>query len=219
MSLAPPAGLAALASCNLKELHLKRADGSRMLDTLYQACRSSGQIPVGAPEHSTPTDRYLAVFDAALHSCMGCWILDYVQLVCADRHLTSNDPLEAYLLDGGFVKTWAQGCLQRAEAQVSAALQTDAAFRSCEEQLQRQLSQARVLVAVLRALDAIRAGAAGGQGVGAAAAAGQDRWVWRSDAALRQVAAAGLGEHAPSACPEQPFAACVACTPIRTGAG
>ncbi|KAG2435928.1 hypothetical protein HXX76_007123 [Chlamydomonas incerta] len=161
------AALSQLASCNLKELHLKRADGSRILDSLHATCRAANVIPASAPD-ATPKERYLAVFDAALAGGLGCWILDYVEVVCADRHLTSNDPLEAYLLDGGFVKAWAAACLARAEQAATSALTADMAFHSFQSsgQLQGQLAQTRVLVAVLRALDRIRAAAAGGTAAG-----------------------------------------------------
>ncbi|KAG2433091.1 hypothetical protein HYH02_012794 [Chlamydomonas schloesseri] len=167
------AALSQLASCNLKELHLKRADGSRILDSLHATCRAANVIPATAPD-ATPKERYLAVFDAALGGGLGCWILDYVEVVCADRHLTSNDPLEAYLLDGGFVKAWAAACLQRAEQAATSALTADMAFHSFQAsgQLQAQLAQTRVLVAVLRALDRIRAAAAGGAVASGAGSAG-----------------------------------------------
>ncbi|GLC41829.1 hypothetical protein PLESTM_001250000 [Pleodorina starrii] len=175
------AALAVLASCNLKELHLKRADGSRILDSLHATCRAARLIPAGTPDGS-PRERYLAVFDAALNGGLGCWILDYVEVVCADRHLTSNDPLEAYLLDGGFVKAWAQARLQRAEQAATSALANDASFHAFQaSHLQQQLAQMRVLVSVLRSLDRIRAVAAGGTAAALAAAAavaagaGQDR--------------------------------------------
>lgn len=170
------AALSQLASCNLKELHLKRADGSRILDSLHASCRAAKVIPASAPD-ATPKERYLAVFDAALAGGLGCWILDYVEVVCADRHLTSNDPLEAYLLDGGFVKAWAAACLARAEQAATSALTADMAFHSFQSsgQLQGQLAQTRVLVAVLRALDRIRAAAAGGAMAGVAGGAAGDR--------------------------------------------
>ncbi|KXZ46899.1 hypothetical protein GPECTOR_39g393 [Gonium pectorale] len=176
---AAASALSALAACNLKELHLKRADGSRILDSLHATCRSAGLIPHGTPD-ATPKERYLAVFDAALTGGLGCWILDYVEVVCADRHLTSNDPLEAYLLDGGFVKAWAQAALQAAEQAATSALQSDSAFLAFQAgPLQRQLSQIRILTTVLRALDRIRAIAAGGSALAAqgatVAAPAQDR--------------------------------------------
>lgn len=43
---------------------------------------------------------------------------DFVELVCGDVTLTSNDPLDAFLLDGGFVRSWAQSWLQRLQKQV-----------------------------------------------------------------------------------------------------
>lgn len=155
------AALHVLASCNLKELHLKRADGSRILDSLHATCRAAGLIATGTPDGS-PRDRYLAVFDAALCNDLGCWVLDYVEVVCADRHLTSNDPLEAYLLDGGFVKAWAQACLQRAEQVSTSALIDDASFCKFQtEGLPKHLAQMRLLVSLLRSLDRIRTGTAG----------------------------------------------------------
>lgn len=38
--------------------------------------------------------------------------------MCGDVTLTSNDPLEAFLLDGGFVRSWARSRLQRLQKQV-----------------------------------------------------------------------------------------------------
>ncbi|GIL57382.1 hypothetical protein Vafri_12634 [Volvox africanus] len=151
-----------LSSCSLKELHLKRADGNRIMDSLYKTCITKKLIPSSNPAGNS-YQCYVAVFDAALNGGLGLWILDYVEVVCADRYLTSSDPLEAQLLDGGFVKDWAQGRLKRAEEVIDAALGSDAALSTFQSsQLQQQLAQMRVLVSVLRSLDRIRTIAAGG---------------------------------------------------------
>ncbi|GIL89720.1 hypothetical protein Vretifemale_17493 [Volvox reticuliferus] len=155
-----------LGSCNLKELHLKRADGNRTMDFLHKTCIVKKLIPSNAPAGNS-YQCYVAVFDAALNGGLGLWILDYVEVVCADRYLTSSDPLEAQLLDGGFVKDWAQGRLKRAEDVIEAALGSDAALSTFQSsQLQQQLAQMRMLVSVLRSLDRIRTVAAGGMWAG-----------------------------------------------------
>lgn len=181
---AASSALAALVAANPRELHRRRADGSRLLDSLYETCRVAGLCPparggagaaAGRPGASADEERYFLVFDAALQNQLGCWVQDYVEVVCADRHLTSNDPLEAWLLDGDLVKAWSCACLQRAEQAAVAALTSDHAFGAfAATQLQQQLAQARVLVSVLKALDRIRSGS--GRGTSAGSGGGiQDR--------------------------------------------
>ena len=64
------------ASCNLKSLHTKRDDGSRVIDALYAACLNTGLLSKGATDDSS---RYAAVFDFAIDNHFGCWIIDYVE--------------------------------------------------------------------------------------------------------------------------------------------
>lgn len=80
--------------------------------------------------------------------------------MCADTHLTSNDPLEAYLLDGGFVREWCRRTLAATEASAGGALRSDAALRTYLDRpgLLRDLANAGTMVSVLRALDRIRGG-------------------------------------------------------------
>ena len=183
------AALTALAAANPRELHRRRADGVRLIDGLHEQCRAAGLCPAPAqalqwsvsplaPPSSPPSqeeERYFAVFDAALANRLGVWVIDYVELVCADRYLTSNDPLEAWLLDGEFVKAWCSTCLKRAEQAAVGSLTSDQTFAafSASGQLQQQLAQARVLAGVLRSLDRIRSGGRGAS-IGSG---GQDRWV------------------------------------------
>ena len=66
------------ASCNLKKLHTKRDDGSRVIDALYTDCFKTGLVSKGATDDRS---RYAAVFDFALDNHFGCWIIDYVEEV------------------------------------------------------------------------------------------------------------------------------------------
>lgn len=68
-----------LVAAPLKDLHRKRADGSRHVDALYQSCLATGAAAAGA---LGPKERLFAVFDAALSSNSGFWLLDYVSEVC-----------------------------------------------------------------------------------------------------------------------------------------
>jgi len=139
---------------SLKELHHRRGDGTRVLDAIYEACSSSGLVKKAATDVRS---RYERVFDAALESLMGCWIIDYVEEVCGDRHLTSNDPVDAQLLDGQFVKEWCQSTLQHMESELVTTLKNEQLFQQFQtRELQKQIGKANVLVDVLHALARIR---------------------------------------------------------------
>lgn len=143
--------LSLLTDVNLKDLHKKRSDGMRIIDSLYEAYRGHGAIPHEAKDTK---ERYFSVFDVAMQCRLGCWVQDYVEVVCADRYLASNDPLEAQLLDGNFIKEWCQRCLQRSETDVVTALKSESLFKQfCSRSLQQELSSANTLVNVLAALD------------------------------------------------------------------
>lgn len=159
-----PAELSTLQSANLKELHLLRDDGSSNADLLYEACVSSGLTSGGA---RAPKDKYEALFNAALEPGLGCWVIDYVELVCADRLLTSDDPGQAQLLDGEFVRGWAAKALESIEAGAVGALKSDQAFADyVEGQLQQDLRKVSHLKLVLEALKRIRGGGGGDAAMG-----------------------------------------------------
>lgn len=83
---------AALASCNLRALHLLRSDGTRPVDELAalaqaaSAAQPSASSAVG-PASARPQQQQLlnarlhAVLDGALGCSMGCWVVDYVMEV------------------------------------------------------------------------------------------------------------------------------------------
>lgn len=94
--------------------------------------------------------------------------------VAADPSCTSADPTEAYLLDGECVKAWVARTMQRAEAELAAALRSDSEFREyLGQRLHQELSRIGALVGIATALDRpMSAGAAdagGGGGMSAAA--------------------------------------------------
>lgn len=98
----------------------------------------------------------MLVFDVALEH-MGCWVIDYVEEVCGDPALTSNDPAEAQLLDGEFVRSWCEKTLQQIESAVVAALMSDQQFRQFQAtQLHTELGKVSILLSVLEALERIR---------------------------------------------------------------
>lgn len=166
-----------LVQASPKELHCKQADGTRVIDKLYEACCSAGLVPPqpaaasstkGAVEH-----RYCAIFDAALNHGLGCWLIDYVELVVADRHLSSSDSVDAYLLDGEFMKAWCQQHLQQIEQTLAQALASDASLAQFAASVAAHLSRVNALVRILQALQQLRkrdsakaqvAGAAGRSG-------------------------------------------------------
>lgn len=149
-----------LVQASPRELHHKQADGTRVVDRLYEACCTSGLVPPqpaaasstkGAVEH-----RYCAIFDAALNNGLGCWLIDYVELVVADKHLSSSDSVDAYLLDGEFVKAWCSQHLDQAEATLSQALASDASLAQFAAAAAAQLSRVNALVRILQALQQLR---------------------------------------------------------------
>ncbi|MEW5320306.1 MAG: hypothetical protein WDW38_011388 [Sanguina aurantia] len=162
-------GLQLLIDCDPRELHRKRSDGRRVIDTLHEALISQNLIkdPQWAltsqsgthagPPTQTAEQQYRDVFDAALEHGLGVWVQDFVELVCGDVTLTSNDPLEAFLLDGGFVRSWARSRLQRLQKQLGQALDPQAAALSGVSlaSVTQQLGQLNVVAALLLSLDRI----------------------------------------------------------------
>lgn len=143
-----------LASQPLKELHHRRSDGTRQIDELYAACSSSGLI---ASPANDVRSRYECVFDVALSASFGVWLIDYVEEVCGDTTLLSNDPAEAQLLDGEFVRAWCEKALHGIEASVVAALKSEQLFQHyLAKQLHREQGKVAVLLSVLQALQRIR---------------------------------------------------------------
>lgn len=95
--------------------------------------------------------------------------------VCGDQHLASHDPMEAQLLDGGFVKDWCQASLAASQEQLRSALASDTQLSTyVSHHLQRELSKAHVIVSVLQALGRIHGAAGAGMGGTAAAGTSQE---------------------------------------------
>ena len=155
------AALQQLAACNFKELHRKRSDGMRVVDAIYEACRVSSIF--SAPAASDLMDRYFAIFDYAMNASFGVWIIDFVMEVVCDKHLTSDDPLEATLLDGSFVKQWCRKTLEQAEKLLGQVLRSEPDLQDflTKGKIERELGKANIVVSVLKALDGARQGGAG----------------------------------------------------------
>jgi hypothetical protein len=150
--------LSVLAAANLKELHYQRDDGTRNIDALYSSCVRSGLIEAQAGV-ARETDKYERVFSVALDHMFGCWVIDFVEEVCGDRLLTSNDPTEAQLLDGEFVRRWCQKTLAQIEGELVAALKSDLVFQEYQgRQVAKDLGRVSMLRSVLDALDRIWGG-------------------------------------------------------------
>jgi hypothetical protein len=85
----PPIGgaqrrrMQALVACDLKELHRKRGDGSRALDSLFAELAAAGLVSGPARDLKS---KFFSVCDAALNG-LPSWILDYLAEVCSDPHL------------------------------------------------------------------------------------------------------------------------------------
>jgi hypothetical protein len=80
-----------------REALKKGADGHRRYASVHRQAVAAGVLP------SRSVDEVQAlhgVFDLAVEHGYGAWVLDYVEEVCSDAYCTSNDPVEAYLLDG-----------------------------------------------------------------------------------------------------------------------
>eukprot|EP00798_Chlamydomonas_sp_ICE-L_P000447 gene447-1848_t len=159
--MAPRDALNALAEFNLKELHLiKRSDGSRNVDLLCDKFLSAGLVPSNLRGSGDVRKVYCAIFDLALSHSFGCWIVDFVIEVCADRHLASDDPLEAQLLDGRLVADWSQSTLALMETDLVATLKNEVAFLDFVNtgKLERELGRCNALINILRTLDSISQG-------------------------------------------------------------
>lgn len=91
--------LAELANTSPKTYLQRSPSGFSHLQDLYQQCIEADLVPAAAVA-SDDIARLHSLFDVALDHGMGSLVLDYVNEVCADRLLTSSDPVAAFLLDG-----------------------------------------------------------------------------------------------------------------------
>jgi hypothetical protein len=80
-----------------REAYRKTADGTRRYAGVYRQAVAAGVLPARSVDE---VQALHAVFDLAVEHGYGAWVLDYVEEVCSDEYCTSNDPVEAYLLDG-----------------------------------------------------------------------------------------------------------------------
>lgn len=87
--------------------------------------------------------------------------------MCGDRSLTSDDALEAQLLDGSTVAEWAGSSLRASEEKLQAALKSDALLtKYISTSLSNELSKANTLCSTLHALARIHgAGAMAGSSI------------------------------------------------------
>jgi hypothetical protein len=104
--MTPLDALTALASTPPRQyLQRSEASESSTLQHLYNQCVEAGLLPASAAAIDDIT-RLHSLFDVALDHGMGSLVLDHVVDVCADRLLTSSDPVQAFLLDGECVRRW-----------------------------------------------------------------------------------------------------------------
>eukprot|EP00898_Chlorokybus_atmophyticus_P004571 jgi/Chlat1/5114/Chrsp33S05117 len=77
---------------------------------LYRECNEAGLFRSEHAECTEPSERRLQqFFDAALDSGLSSLVAHYVDEVCLDPRVSSSNPVEARLLDGGVVHSWAAG--------------------------------------------------------------------------------------------------------------
>lgn len=113
--------LASLASTPPRQ-YLQRTDaGTSILQELHQQCIEAGLVPATAAA-TDDISRLHALFDVCLDHGLGSLVLDYVSDVCADRLLTSSDPVAAFLLDGECVRRWCQKTLAISKGRITSWL-------------------------------------------------------------------------------------------------
>lgn len=145
--------LASLVAVPPRDL-LKRGTEGRVVTSLARSAQAAGLAEAAA----FPDDRLAlhTLFNLALDGGLACWVADYVELVCCDRSLTSDDPTECYLLGGDCVLKWAQAALSRANNQLRDVLRAPAQFAQLHLNsawLQGSLCRVNGLLLVLKALE------------------------------------------------------------------
>lgn len=102
------AGLQLLIDCDPRELHRKRSDGRRVIDTLHEALISQNLIKdpqwaltsqsgthAGQPTQ-TAEQQYRDVFDAALEHGLGVWV--QVSQIARDQPTAHSDEVTNHSL-------------------------------------------------------------------------------------------------------------------------
>jgi hypothetical protein len=90
----------ALITIAPRDAYKRTSDGSRRYASVYRQAVAAGLLPARTLDDAATLH---AIFDLAVDHGFGSWVLDYVEEVCSDEYCTSNDPVEAYLVDGDCV--------------------------------------------------------------------------------------------------------------------
>lgn len=80
----------------------------RLLVDILQSCAADGLCKT---TFADDIDRLYTLFDVCCDNGLGCYVMDYVTMVCLDPSVTSNDPLESFMSDGACIVKWAERCV------------------------------------------------------------------------------------------------------------